>query len=249
MSGSQHPFPPGFPGPPQNTMRNQFGGGQMVPGLMGPQQGMMNTPQFGPGMSPGVGPSPLGMMSPQQQTNQPVPAPAASQIAVPHAQPQPQRPANKDLNTASLCKLGQETVQDIVARTQELFQILRVVQPPNGTPQGQTLSHEKKTKIQEQIKNVSSLFKRLRMIYEKCNENCQLQGMEYTHIESLIPIKEEWDMKSDEKKASEAYRLACEEHKEVIEQLVLKNRQMKEMVDHLRKIILEINTMLSMRRS
>nr|CAD7425706.1 unnamed protein product [Timema monikensis] len=50
----------------------------------------------------------------------------------------------------------------------------------------------------------------------KCNENCQ--GMEYTHIESLIPLKEEWDMKSDEKKTSESYRLVCEENKEVMEQ-------------------------------
>lgn len=41
--------------------------------------------------------------------------------------------------------------------------------------------------------------------------------MEYTHIESLIPLKEEWDMKSDEKKTSEAYRLACEESKEIME--------------------------------
>lgn len=61
------------------------------------------------------------------------------------------------------------------------------------------------------------MFKRLRLIYEKCNENCQLQGMEYTHIESLIPLKEEWDMKSDEKKTSEAYRLTCEERKEIME--------------------------------
>lgn len=41
--------------------------------------------------------------------------------------------------------------------------------------------------------------------------------MEYTHIESLIPLKEEWDMKSDEKKTSEAYRLAYEESKEITE--------------------------------
>lgn len=39
MAGPQHPFPTGFPNAPQNTMRNQFTGGQMVSGLMGPQQG------------------------------------------------------------------------------------------------------------------------------------------------------------------------------------------------------------------
>ena len=72
-------------------------------------------------------------------------------------------------------------------------------------------------KFQESLKTIGLLFKRLRTIYEKCNENCQLQGMEYTHIESLIPIKEEWDSKSEEKKTSEAYRLACEEYKEAQE--------------------------------
>lgn len=44
MAGPQHPFPTGFPNnPQQNTMRNQFGGGQMVSGLMGPQQGIHLT--------------------------------------------------------------------------------------------------------------------------------------------------------------------------------------------------------------
>lgn len=75
-----------------------------------------------------------------------------------------------------------------------------------------------KKKVEELLKHCTQvLFKRLRMIYEKCNENCQLQGMEYTHIESLIPIKEEWDMKSDEKKASEAYRVAIDEYKDVMD--------------------------------
>ena len=41
MAGQQHPFPTGFPNAQQNTMRNQFGGGQMVAGLMGPQQGLL----------------------------------------------------------------------------------------------------------------------------------------------------------------------------------------------------------------
>jgi len=86
-----------------------------------------------------------------------------------------------------------------------------------GTAQGANMANEKKNKVYEQLRMIKMMYKRLRLIYEKCNENCQLQGMEYTHIESLIPLKEEWDMKSDEKKTSESYRLACEEHKDVME--------------------------------
>ncbi|XP_043591856.1 mediator of RNA polymerase II transcription subunit 30-like isoform X2 [Bombus pyrosoma] len=185
-----------------------------------------------------------------QQSNQAGNQAATQQTPVPPTQPPPQQQQhNKEFNTASLCRFGQETVQDIVSRTLEVFQTLRVLQPPNGMAQGANLANEKKNKVQEQLRTLKLLFRRLRVIYEKCNENCQLQGMEYTHIESLIPLKEEWDMKSDEKKTSEAYRLACEESKEIMEQVVLKNRHLKEIIDHLRRIISEINTMLNMRRS
>lgn len=185
-----------------------------------------------------------------QQSNQAGNQAATQQTPVPPTQPPPQQQQhNKEFNTASLCRFGQETVQDIVSRTLEVFQTLRVLQPPNGMAQGANLANEKKSKVQEQLRTLKLLFRRLRVIYEKCNENCQLQGMEYTHIESLIPLKEEWDMKSDEKKTSEAYRLACEESKEIMEQVVLKNRHLKEIIDHLRRIISEINTMLNMRRS
>ncbi|XP_044272476.1 mediator of RNA polymerase II transcription subunit 30 [Tribolium madens] len=167
----------------------------------------------------------------------------------PQIQAQQQQQQSKEFNTASLCRIGQETVQDIVSRTQEVFQTLKTIQPPNGTPQSSNASNEKKAKVQEQLRTIRVLFKRLRLIYEKCNENCQLQGMEYTHIESLIPFKDEHDPKHDEKKNSEAYRLACEECKEVMEQVILKNKQLKDVIDHLRRIIWEINTMLTMRRS
>lgn len=39
--------------------------------------------------------------------------------------------ASRDINTASLCKIGQETVQDIVSRTQEIFQTLKTIQVIN----------------------------------------------------------------------------------------------------------------------
>lgn len=175
------------------------------------------------------------------------PAVAPTPPSVP-VQQQPQQ-QSKEFNTASLCRIGQETVQDIVSRTQEVFQTLKTIQPPNGTPQSANNSNDKKARVQELLRTIRVLFKRLRLIYEKCNENCQLQGMEYTHIESLIPFKDEMDPKHDEKKNTEAYRLACEESKEVMEQVVLKNKQLKEVIDHLRRIIWEINVMLSMRKS
>lgn len=68
-----------------------------------------------------------------QQNNQ-----ANSQASVPQTSVAPTQPPmqqqqqNKEFNTASLCRFGQETVQDIVSRTLEVFQTLKILQPPNG---------------------------------------------------------------------------------------------------------------------
>lgn len=43
-----------------------------------------------------------------------------------------QAQAAREVNTASLCRIGQETVQDIVFRTMEIFQLLRNMQVRNS---------------------------------------------------------------------------------------------------------------------
>ncbi|XP_066153932.1 mediator of RNA polymerase II transcription subunit 30 [Euwallacea fornicatus] len=233
------------PGSMQGNMPNQMGG--QIPQLGNPMMGQIANPLSG-AMSPintAMNEFNQGLnhpMHPGAQTPGVVPTPPQNQTAQ-------QQQQSKEFNTASLCRLGQETVQDIVSRTQEVFQTLKAIQPPAGTAQSVNVSNEKKAKVQELLRTIRVLFKRLRLIYEKCNENCQIQGMEYTHIESLIPFKDELDPKHDEKKNSEPYRLALEESKEVMEQVVLKNKQLKEVIDHLRRIVWEINTMLTMRKS
>ena len=72
--------------------------------------------------------------------------------------------------------------------------------------------------------------------------------MEYTALESLIPYKDDQTMKNEiDKKRGEPYKSALEEHNELIQQLVLKNKHIKEIIDQMRNIIWEINTMLAMR--
>ena len=155
----------------------------------------------------------------------------------------------KDMNTATLCKIGQETVQEIVSRAQDLFsQLSKVILPNNTMPMQTQQSIDRKNKLQDQLKGVRLLFRRLRLVHEKCNENTV--DMEYTHIQSLIPYKDEKPemIKTEEKKQGELYRQMSEEHKELMEQVIMKNRQLKDIIDQLRQIMWEINTMLSMRR-
>ncbi|XP_026319970.1 mediator of RNA polymerase II transcription subunit 30 isoform X1 [Hyposmocoma kahamanoa] len=263
----------GFGGGPMGaqmqSMPNQLTG--VMGGPMGGAAGMVGmgnpmVPPYGAGMqnqmgAMGMGPQAMGVVggAPGAGLGPPaVPQQVAAMQAgggvVPTVAPQPAAPPvqtppqNKEFNTASLCKFGQETVQDIVSRTQDVFQTLKAIQPPNGTQHGENASNDKKAKMQEQLRTIRLLFKRLRLIYEKCNETCQ--GMEYTHMESLIPLKDEADNKTlDERRGTEAYRLALEENKELTDQVMLKNKQLKEVITNLRTIIWEINVMLNMRRS
>lgn len=164
--------------------------------------------------------------------------------------PPPQTQQQKELNIVSLCRMGQETVQDIMSRTQEVFQTLKTIQLPNGTPHNHMIANDRKFKIQELLRTIRILFKRLRLIYDKCNEDMQIQGMEYTHIESLIPFKDENDNnKYEEKKNTDAYSAACQERDELLREVTNRNAQLKEIVDRIRRVIWEINTMMSMRKS
>ncbi|KTG39118.1 hypothetical protein cypCar_00010044, partial [Cyprinus carpio] len=86
--------------------------------------------------------------------------------------PAQQAQAARDVNTASLCRIGQETVQDIVLRTMEIFQLLRNMQLPNGVTYHPNTHQDRLGKLQEHLRMLSVLFRKLRLVYDKCNENC-----------------------------------------------------------------------------
>ncbi|XP_012887693.1 PREDICTED: mediator of RNA polymerase II transcription subunit 30 [Dipodomys ordii] len=108
---------------------------------------------------------------------------AASGMAPgPFAGPQAQQAA-REVNTASLCRIGQETVQDIVYRTMEIFQLLRNMQLPNGVTYHTGTYQDRLTKLQDHLRQLSILFRKLRLVYDKCNENCG--GMDPIPVEKL----------------------------------------------------------------
>merc|ERR1719187_1859580 len=87
--------------------------------------------------------------------------------------PTPQATAaqNKEVNTSTVCRIGQETVEEIVSRTQEVFSILKSLQPPIGAPTSQVIDRntlEKQNRLQEVLKGIGMLFKRLRVCWDKC---------------------------------------------------------------------------------
>uniref|UniRef100_A0A4X2LEM3 Mediator of RNA polymerase II transcription subunit 30 n=1 Tax=Vombatus ursinus TaxID=29139 RepID=A0A4X2LEM3_VOMUR len=95
----------------------------------------------------------------------------------------PQAQAAREVNTASLCRIGQETVQDIVYRTMEIFQLLRNMQLPNGVTYHTATYQDRLAKLQDHLRQLSILFRKLRLVYDKCNENCA--GLDPILIEKL----------------------------------------------------------------
>ncbi|CAD7693875.1 mediator of RNA polymerase II transcription subunit 30 isoform X1 [Vulpes vulpes] len=171
---------------------------------------------------------------------------AASGMAPgPFGGPQAQQAA-REVNTASLCRIGQETVQDIVYRTMEIFQLLRNMQLPNGVTYHTGTYQDRLAKLQDHLRQLSILFRKLRLVYDKCNENCG--GMDPIPVEQLIPYVEEDGSKNDDRAGPP--RFASEERREIAEvnkKLKQKNQQLKQIMDQLRNLIWDLNAMLAMR--
>ncbi|EDV96068.1 mediator of RNA polymerase II transcription subunit 30 [Drosophila grimshawi] len=226
---------------PQHQMQQQqmMQGGVGVPMSNMPQQQQMMGPQQGVGMVPGPQQHPPNMPQQQQQQQHNPGAGAAggpgggnNMLAI--SQPNP----HKEINIVQLSRLGQETVQDIASRFQEVFSALKNIQPTSHR------DNNTEKKVQEYFRTIRLLFKRVRIIYEKCND----AGMDYMNAESLIPYRDEPDPRIEPSQCDE-YRKVLQENQELIETVKLKNRQLREIIDRTRIIIWEINTMLAMRRS
>ncbi|TMW41362.1 hypothetical protein DOY81_013558 [Sarcophaga bullata] len=168
-------------------------------------------------------PQTSGPQSQQQQQN--VQQPTSSSMLI------PQQP-HKEINIVTLSRVGQETVQDITSRFQEIFTALKVIQPTASRDNGTV------KKVQEHFRTIRLLFKRMRLIYEWM-----------VIPKSLIPYKDETEHRNLEGTQCEEYRKALQENQELIETVKLKNRQLREIIERTRIIVWEINTMLSMRRS
>ena len=132
------------------------------------------------------------------------------------------------------------------------------------------MATDKKNKLDDQLKMVKVLFKRLRIIYNKCNENSQ--EMDSYPLDSMLPTQSNLvDWKYADRVKSEQYLAAVEEKKELYDQILVKNRHLQgifkiipilvgylfmvifgfsltDIMEYMRSIIWEINTMLMMRR-
>jgi len=250
---------------PQTFMQ----GGQAMPYPSGQSGGGVPPAAGSPAHAGGFMGGSGGVPSPSSNPNSvaatpvgasPVPSPAAGRAGTPgnaavaptSGQPTAAQPA-QPFNLSVVCRIGQETVQEIQWRTQEIFSYLKGLQVPVGSHDKDRQNFDKKHRLQEVLNGITVLFKRLNYCYTKVQEHTgdvdgDAGAMDYTNIESLIPLKGREDLRLElEKKRGDVYRKDLEEHAELTNQLMAKNRKLKKIIDDMRVLIWEINTMLAMR--
>ncbi|XP_049606641.1 mediator of RNA polymerase II transcription subunit 30-like isoform X2 [Syngnathus scovelli] len=175
-----------------------------------------------------------GMATQQQQ--QP---PHSGSMAA--GQPMPPQGALREISPVFLCRIGQETVQDIVTRTMEIFQITRATQLPNGVTQSQAMYQDRFGKLQEHLRQLALLFRKLRLLYERCVEmTADLQEGPAELVpyvgEELVNVRVETCSPS-----------VHQERKEVLE-VRQKNQEMKVLMDQMRNLLWDVNAMLTLRK-
>ncbi|XP_033492103.1 mediator of RNA polymerase II transcription subunit 30 [Epinephelus lanceolatus] len=177
---------------------------------------------------------------PAQQQQQPHLPPGAASAA--GQQPMPPQGALREISPVFLCRIGQETVQDIVTRTMEIFQITRATQLPNGVTQSQAMYQDRFGKLQEHLRQLALLFRKLRLLYERCVEmTSDLQE----GPSELLPYVGEELVSVKVEPCSPAVN---QERKEVLEKVRQKNQEMKVLMDQMRNLLWDVNAMLTLRK-
>lgn len=211
-----------------NTMANQ----QQQQQPQQQQQGMMANQQS----MMGVQQNQQGMMGLQTQT------------ALPQQTQQMMSPT-KEINGVNMCKKGQECVQELFQKMQEIFKYMTTKgnQLPNGMNCNAQLAQERRAKVSEQLEQLTILFKKIRLFYDRVNEMCPDEPAEETLVAVVgQPFEEKFTPGAD---SCFKYKFGKEENREIVEQLRMKNRQLKAIIDQIRTIIWEINTMIVMRKT
>ncbi|XP_034400459.1 mediator of RNA polymerase II transcription subunit 30 isoform X1 [Cyclopterus lumpus] len=178
----------------------------------------------------------------QQQQQSHLPPSAASAAG---QQPMPPQGALREISPVFLCRIGQETVQDIVTRTMEIFQITRSAQLPNGVTQGQAMYQDRFGKLQEHLRQLALLFRKLRLLYERCVEMTSDLQEEPSEVSKLLPYVGEELVTIKVEPCSAAVN---QERKEVLEKVRQKNQEMKVLMDQMRNLLWDVNAMLTLRK-
>ncbi|MBN3290827.1 MED30 polymerase, partial [Polypterus senegalus] len=121
----------------------------------------------------------------------------------------------------------------------EIFHLLRSIQLPNGVTQSQAVYQDRFCKLQEHLRQLTLLFRKLRLLYEKCAE--MTSDLDKLPTEMVPYINED---NQDEISTFQGSR----ESQEILEKVKQKNEGMKVLMDQMRQLLWDINSMLTLRK-
>lgn len=155
-----------------------------------------------------------------------------------------QDPSSISRNGLYHCRAGQDTVHDIVARTTELFNLLKTT---NASLQRTPDSEAKRAKVKDILVSIQNKFEALEKHYRCVNEICS--SLHYVQVKSLIPFKDDLDNIEQIQKhrrilCTEPHPDSIREREELKRKIAHSDEQLKRITDDLRDFIYEINTML-----
>ncbi|XP_067933902.1 mediator of RNA polymerase II transcription subunit 30-like [Watersipora subatra] len=151
-----------------------------------------------------------------------------------------------EANMARHCRIGQELVHEIVHKSTEVFQILKATQLFNHLHTNSVAYNERKKQLHDNLKIILDYFKQLKHIYATVRDSSSKLNMR--PVTELIPFVEEGGgRKAEAEEQSEVYKQVAAEHLSLSQQLRSKNMELKEIIDILRNLQWEINTMMSVK--
>lgn len=160
-----------------------------------------------------------------------------------------QEPGSLSRNGLNHCKLGQDTVHDIINKTTELFNHLKTT---NAALQRTPENEARRAKIKDILASVQIKFDTLKKHYNDVNEICS--SLTYVPVKSLIPFKDDPDnveqiQKHRRNLCMEPHPDTAKEKEELNKKIAERDEQLRQITNDLRDFIYEINTMLHISKS
>ncbi|RMX45205.1 hypothetical protein pdam_00021084 [Pocillopora damicornis] len=163
------------------------------------------------------------------------------------------RPTNvQQLNEISITAQGLQTVEEIVSKATYLFRCLQEKNMVVDDKSKQEARNNNK-KVQDTLNSLKELFSRLRVFYDESNRRIEIPNGEdleascFCVVDALIPLRTS-EEDSDMETSNDSTALGIE-HDTLQEKLRSKNQEIKELIDKLRTLIWDINTMMALKPS
>lgn len=156
-----------------------------------------------------------------------------------------QKPAETSITT--FCQVGQDLVQELAYKITDVVTTLKMMQLPNGTASSSQATNRSSAKVSETLKQIDFHFQKLRHVFNECQKRLP-DDVNSCVLIPYVKNSMSFDAVVDELPLQKSSRvIALEQRKAELEAiLTAKNDQLKILVDELRSLVWEINSMIAL---